>query len=262
MKIKLWIILILLAIFATAPRVQAQDTDDTLTIEPEESDDDESGGLFDEDDEPAAEDEDEDDAPSTSGKYTLELNSETQVTFSHILTGEAYISIKYITNIKQDVDLSAKRSETIGYADVTAEVTGQYASSQFFSCTLEVEVDRTLIDIKTRKTLFPATDDEEDRTQLAIQITFDKSYSENWYSYCRGNDESSLNTIAQDSPENYNLQILDLMEPTLKGLAIDDFTLGQSVSFDINMDSFDSDDFDTGESVFYEGSGTITLTPQ
>lgn len=265
MKKSPWIILILFVFLGTNTLVFAQDGSDNITIEPEENSNDESPSLFEDEDEAdkdTTDDEESDEQEVSSGNYTLEFNAETQVTFSHILTGEAYISIRYLTHIKQDVDLAERRFEAIGYAEIETEVTGQYASSQFFACTLEVEIDRTLVDIKTRNTTVATTEDEESKTQLALQIAFDKSYSENWYSNCRGNDESTLNTIAQDSPENYNLQILDLMTPTLKGLAIDDFTLGQAVSFDITMESFDADDFDTGENVFYEGSGTITLTPQ
>ena len=254
---------------ATAP-VLAQGKDAAVDIEPEENSDEDTNSLFDENDDDASNSSDDDDSENDDtatlqdGKYILEFNAETEVTFTHILTGEAYISIKYNTHLKQEIDLSQKRSEAIGYAEFEAEVTGQYASSQFFSCELEVDIDRTLVDIKTRTTKLAEEDVDEDdlKTQVAIQISFDKSYSENWYSKCRGNNDSSMNTIAQDSPENYNLQILNLFTPTLKGLAIDDFNFGQAVTFETTMESFDADDFDTGESVLYEGSGSITLTPQ
>lgn len=257
-----------MAFLLASPHGLAQDVDTT------EGDEAEENSFFDDDSadqEPKSEtldDESEDDdsdfdteQQSTTANYTLELQAESQITFSQILTGESYMSVKYTTTIKENIDLTQKNALVRGQATIETEVTGLYAKSQFYTCSLDVEVEPSDIEIKskTKSTLDPETD--ETKTQVTLQIHFDKSYHENWYSQCQGTDNSSLNTIAKDAPENYNLQILDLLEPTLKGLIIEEFNMNESVSFDLEMDSFESEDYDTGESLFYEGSASITLTP-
>lgn len=191
--------------------------------------------------------------------YNLSFVIETEVTFADLESGLAHTSIKYVTTIQNEITITTSRWRETLPATIETETVGAFASNQFFTCDLLVEVEQVDADIMTRLNL-SKNEDEDEPNELAIQIKFDKKYKEDWYSNCTGIDDSTLNTIAADSPETYNLEIINLLEPSLNATLIDNFVIGDDFTVEFDAEDFEYEDLDTNKIITLSGSAVMIGT--
>lgn len=213
--------------------------------------------VFGEDEEEPLDEEDIEEAVENA--YSLTLTIESEVTFTEAETNDTYLAIKYITKINEEISLISRRWRSDGTAEFETEIVGQFAGNDFFTCILDVEVEKVPIKLMTKLKTIAETEEVDESQEAAIQIKFDKTYKENWRSNCTAVDQSTLNTTGD--PEKYNMKILDLLKPSLTALTFEEFEEGDERTIELEAETIEIDDLDTNEIITLSGSGTLTIEP-
>ena len=194
--------------------------------------------------------------PNTLMRFTFDA----QVVFTNE-KGEPYMQTNYKTNIESEIVFTNHTWREGTEADITADVIGNLAGNDLFTCKLDITVAPATVNLmtllKTVQTDATPNGDVQDMQQAAIQIDIAKGYKEDLYSNCSAG-ESTFNT--QGGPEKYNLTVLQNTTPSLNGITIDNFS-DSGAQIDIVTDPIEIDDPEMNETITMSGSGTLVLEP-
>lgn len=209
-----------------------------------------------------AEDDEEEAEPSTFGASTHELTFEydARVVVTNTMTGVAFLEIDYTVKLEEPIEVSERRKQTTGKANIMTNVVGVLGSNDLFTCELDVEISDADVSISAKQiTTYNEYNDPTD-TQLTLQLNFSKSdLLEDWFSYCSAVDGSRLNT--QGDQEKYLYEILKSTQPGLDSLIIDDFDPDDHAYLNLFTEEIIQDDFYGDEEFSLSGSGRVDIEP-
>lgn len=188
----------------------------------------------------------------------LTFDFDSQVIF-HTSEGDPYMEIDYETKIEDfEIELLQKRWREKTDALFTADIIGNLAGNDLFTCKLDILIDTYPANIMTRLKFFPETDEIDAHYQLAVQIKLDKEYKERWQSKCT-DGVSNFNT--EGDPEKYNRTVLENITPNLHGLVIDDFDPSEGAEIDLSTELIEILDEDLNEVITLSGKGVLRIDP-
>lgn len=203
---------------------------------------------------------DESDSAVAGATHLLRMEFASQVVILDKKIDTAIIEIHYITKIEQEIEVKDKRFRTRGRADVATDIVGNLAGNELFTCKLDIQLEKTPVDIMTRYNNTTETEDEPAKSELAVQIKFKKSdFFEDWFSNCIGVDGSVFNT--KGDKEKYLSTTLESISPSLDAMLFEDYNPDDTVSLDISTDPIILDDLDAFEEVTLQGSGSVAIEP-
>ena len=173
---------------------------------------------------------------------------------------EPYMEIEYNTRFDQVVTLSEGRLSFKTKAEYDINNWGSLARNEFFDCRLDISMQEMPVEITTRINKTPAEEkDAEPILSLALKIDFSQDSREDWFSFCTDTSGATLNT--EGEPEEYNLKVLRAIEPSLKGLVVDDFDRFDTTKIDLMVPQSLIDDKEIANDITYSGKGSISLEP-
>lgn len=218
-------------------------------------DDEASDGASTDGIEASTEEETEDGIPS----HLLTLNFDSHVIVTDKTTGSPYIEINYSTKLEQEVEIKKSRFRVTGEAEFSAEIIGQLAGNELFSCKLEIDLENVKSQIMTRYNVIPETEDTLEEKELAVQIKFDKKPEEDWFSDCLAVDGSVMKT--QGNPEEYLYLIWESITPNMNGILFENYDINTLSTIDLVAEAFIIDDEDTKDEYSIFGEGELTVEP-
>lgn len=183
--------------------------------------------------------------------------------YDELSSNEPYMEIEYMTQFEIPLNLKDKRQSTTIEAEYETQNWGSLARNEFFDCRLEIAIPQIPVDVTTRlKTETLKEEGEEEEIinhKLAIKIAFSKEAQENWFSYCTDVSGAILNT--QGDTEEYNLETLSMVEPSLKTLLIDGFLPDEESRISLSVEPTLIDDEEIANDVVLFGDGTVIVEP-
>lgn len=175
-------------------------------------------------------------------------------------TGEPYMEIEYNTRFEQVVSITEARQIFKSKAEYDINNWGALAQNEFFNCRLDINMQEMPVEITTRINKTPPEEEgAEPILSLALKVDFSQDSREDWFSFCTDVSGATLNT--QGEPEEYNLKVLHAIEPSLKGLVVDEFDLFNETKIDLTVPPSVIDDKEIANDISYSGKGSITLEP-
>lgn len=176
-----------------------------------------------------------------------------------ILNAPPYMEIEYITQFDGILDIKERTVKRKLEVTMEAQNWGSLAANEFFDCQLDIEMRELPVTVTTRIKKQKVNEDEEPVTDLAWQIEFDKEGVEDWFSLCSDLSGAKLNT--QGNPEQYNLTILQKIEPALKAMVHEEWYDEDGLTMDLITPVFIQDDQDINNQVILSGEGSISIEP-
>lgn len=175
-------------------------------------------------------------------------------------TGEPYMEIEYNTRFEQVVSVTEARQTFKTQAEYDLNNWGSLARNEFFDCRLDISMQEMPVEITTRINRAPPEEKEgEPLISLALKVDFSQDSREDWFSFCTDTSGAMLNT--QGEPEEYNLKVLHAIEPSLKGLVVDEFDRFEETKIDLVVPPSIIDDKEIANDISYSGKGSIILEP-
>lgn len=199
-----------------------------------------------------------DDEEPLGPTHLLTFDFEGQVTVTDMKTESAYLEILYNVKFEQEVEIGNKRFRTKGKADVITDIVGDLATNELFTCKLDIQMGDADVELMTRHVTKPETENEDAKSELAIQLTFNKeNIREDWLSNCTGIDGSKFNT--QGEQEKYLSIILEALQPTISGFSIDEYERSSPAAIQLLSDIIVLESEE--EEFILQGSSQVTVDP-
>lgn len=172
---------------------------------------------------------------------------------------EPYMEIEYVTRFEFPIPLLETRQTLKAEADYDINNWGSLAQNEFFDCKLDINLQQLPVEVTTRLNKLEAPEGEEPKFSLAAKIVFNKDSHEDWFALCSDASGATLNT--QGEQEEYNLKILELIEPSLRGIVVDEFDRFDDVKIDLSVPAKTVEDRDLADDIVLSGNGSITIEP-
>ena len=189
---------------------------------------------------------DEDETDNSGATHTLKFDYSLQVVVTDTKKDVSNLEIDYNVKFEQPVEIKDKRYRTKGHAEVTTDIIGVLAGNELFTCKLDIQFDKTPVDIMTRYNHTEETETTPETSELAVQLKFKKAdFMEDWLSNCTGVDGSELNTKGEK--EKYLLVSLESISPSLDALLFKDYDPTDNASLDLLSEPILLDDSDISE---------------
>jgi len=178
--------------------------------------------------------------------------------------GEPYMEIEYTTQFEIPLNLKERRQLNNIDAEYEVQNWGSLARNEFFDCRLEIAIPQIPVEITTRLKKEVQKDEETDdeeviNYQLAIKVDFGDEAVEDWFSLCTDVSGAILNT--QGETEDYNLQVLKLVEPSIKALVLEEYDPEEEATIPLTVESTIITDDDIANDIVMYGDGSVTIEP-
>lgn len=232
-------------------------------IDNEENFEDDSEDLneenFEDEEEPSKEnDEFQDDGFET---HLLKFEFRSKVEFFDHENGGAsggfpYLEIEYKTEFETTLDVTRKKQNLEMDSIYSIENWGSLAKNEFFDCRLQIELSSLPVSIKTSK---KDSKNDEGSSSFSMNIKFDKNIVEDWFAFCTDISGDTLNTKGEK--ENYLIQVINKIEPSINKLLIDDFIQDEYYEYDLKVEPTIIDDEDLANDIVLSGEGVLSLEP-
>lgn len=190
--------------------------------------------------------------------HLLRFEFESLIVITDSRTENPYMEIRYFTKIEQEIQVKNKRYRTKGTAEIMTDIIGNLAGNELFACKLDIQMANSEVDIMTRYNIIPETEEEPEKSELALQIKFNReNLLEDWFSNCTAVDGSIFNTVGEK--EKYLFMTIESVTPALSSIVIENYDTDLRSTLDVFADSIQiDDDFDD---ILLEGTGTIDVDP-
>jgi len=196
--------------------------------------------------------------------HTVRLEFNSNVSFTNPDEPSPYLEIVYSTVMETPIELNRQTHNYEVSATVDVQTTGSLAQNEFFECRLDIAFQETNVKLTAKLnsegSVLNDTGEENASTYQAVfRTAFSETMAEDWFSYCTDVSGATLNTIG--APENYDLQILKLIEPDLKALVLDNFDLTQESRIPLSVPMQVVDDNELNNKVTLSGEGVFVISP-
>lgn len=220
--------------------------------------------LFGPSDEDEDEDEEEEPEEIIEGTHNLKIEFTSLIQFLNPLDPSPYLENEYTNVLELSIFLLGQKKSSDGIMSVDVQNWGYLAQNEFFDCRLEVNAQEIPVEITSRlkkesagSAVAGEESDEEDKYSAVIKVDLKQDVTEDWFSFCTDISGAVLNT--QGAPENYNMQVLRLIEPKLNSLVFEDFI--DEAKIDLVVPLTEVDDTEINNIIILSGEGTLTLSP-
>lgn len=181
-----------------------------------------------------------------------------------LLLTEPYLQVEYKSNFELPVSLGSHRKEYDTEAQYDVNTWGALARNEFFDCRLEVIIPHMPVHVTTRlrqEKKAAETDDTEEPqlSSLAIALDFGGDLREDWYSFCTDTSGANLNTKGET--ESYQLQILKMVQPSLKSIFIEEMDILDNNEVKLVVEPTIIDDREIANDITLSGEGRILIQP-
>lgn len=217
--------------------------------------------LFGEDDEPL-----EGEPPIATHQLKFEFTSRVQFAEQSknetglSTAGPAYLEIEYKTEFETDINLVTGRRDEEIEAEQEISNWGSLARNEFFDCRLEIAIEKLPVQVTSRVQKKDAERGEEPpKPSLALKVIFNREMKEDWFSYCTDVSGAQLNT--QGAPEDFNLRVLNGVEPSLRAIVVEEFDASDTTTVTLASGPTTINDTDIANDIILSGEGKITLEP-
>lgn len=174
--------------------------------------------------------------------------------------GPAYLEIEYKTEFETEVNLASGRQNEEIEAEQEISNWGSLARNEFFDCRLEIAVEKLPVQLTSRIQKKEAEEGEEPpKPSLAMKVLFNREMKEDWFSYCTDVSGAQLNT--QGAPEDFNLRVLNGVEPSLRAIVVEEFDSSDTTTISLSSGPTTINDSDIANDIILSGEGKITLQP-
>ncbi len=192
----------------------------------------------------------------------LEFNS--TVSFTNPDEPSPYLEIMYSTLVETPVELNQQTRTMDLAATIDVQTHGSLAQNEFFECRLNIAFEQAKVTFTTKlnsegSKLNDSGEEQAKTFQAVFRTSFDDSMAEDWFSYCTDISGATLNTVG--APENYNLQVLKMVEPDLKALVLDNFDPSVESRIPLIVPSQTVDDVELNNKVTLQGEGLFAIEP-
>ncbi len=171
-----------------------------------------------------------------------------------------YIEIQYTNKFEVPVLLSPIKQDIETTINIDTQNWGSLAQNEFFDCHLNIPSQQYPASLSLKlNTKAPETEGEEATTELILRISFNEPLLEPWFAFCSDTSGHTLNT--QGAPEEYNMQIINRIDPPLSSLLVSDFKMDGATKIDLSVPQKIEDDLQLNNTLFLSGEGNITLSP-
>lgn len=218
--------------------------------------------LFGEDEDEDEEGEEEEAYEDEEGKtHEIRFEFTSLVQFLHPEDPSPSLEIQYTTEFETSVSIEKKKNNGKLTATIETQTWGSIAHNEFFDCRLEIAIPETSVALTTRlrQEAPPEEGEEAPPPSLVMKIEFGDSMGEDWFSYCTDVGGAVLNT--QGAPENYNMQVLKMIEPALSALVVEEFDLTEESTVELAVPQTTVDDTEINYTIFLSGEGNLTISP-
>ncbi len=183
------------------------------------------------------------------------------VQFLHPEDPSPSLEIQYTTEFEAPVTIEKKKESQKLTATIETQTWGSIAHNEFFDCRLEIVLPESSVNLTTRLRQEPPSEEGEEAPppSLVMKIEFGENMMEDWFSYCTDVGGAILNT--QGAPENYNMQVLKMIEPALSALVLEEFDLAEETTIELSVPSTTIDDTEINYTIFLSGEGNLTISP-
>ena len=183
-----------------------------------------------------------------------------------IVSGEPYLEVVYHFLFEKPIVLSRNRNLDTIEVDLEADDFGSLAKNEFFDCQLDIDIPKIPVEIssKIQVETVPGEDDQKGQEvevskSLILKLDFDSSIREDWFSLCTDFSGTNLNT--QGDTEDYYMQILKLLDPSLSAIVIEDYNESETSTVDLSTPQKIINDLDIRNDISLSGSGQIIIEP-
>lgn len=201
---------------------------------------------------------------TTVHNVRIEFNS--TVSFLNVDDPSPYLEINYSTLIESSIELNQKNNTYEVMAVVDVQTNGSLAQNELFNCRLDISFQETKARITTkinsvRSKLNNELGEERPQTlQAVFRSEISESMTEDWFSFCTDVTGSTLNTVG--APENYNLQVLKMIDPSLKSIVLENFNPYEEYRVPLNVPRQVILDEEINNNISFSGEGIFIVSPQ
>ena len=198
--------------------------------------------------------------PVTAPNMILKFEFVSHLQFLNPGDPSPYIDIQYTNTMEVPLVLSHVKQNIETTINIDSQNWGALAQNEFFECRLSIPSQQYAASISVKlNTKAPETEGDEESSEAILRVNFNEPFLEPWFSFCSDTSGHVLNT--QGAPEEYNMQIVKMIEPNLSSLVISDFKTDAVNKIDLATPQKIVDDVQLNNTLFLSGEGSITLSP-